>query len=75
MYTLIRNVGLRTGLVKEAPSLFLSMLVAESFYKFQSFTLECIAFLATWYAVSGVWAWWTQRMDALRSRTQLSRAQ
>jgi hypothetical protein len=23
--------------------------VAELFYKFHSFTLECLAFLATWY--------------------------
>lgn len=74
MYTLIRNIGLRAGIVKEAPSLFLSMLVAEGFYKFQSFTLECLAFLATWYAVSSVWAWWTQRMSPLRQRMQLPRA-
>lgn len=74
MYTLIRNVGLRTGVLKEAPSLLLSMLVAESFYKFHSFTLECIAFLGTWYAVSGICTWWAQGIDALRRRGQLSRA-
>ncbi len=28
--------------------------VAETFYRFHSFTLECLAFLATWYGVS--WA-------------------
>ncbi|MGH7963326.1 MAG: hypothetical protein ACRERD_16145 [Candidatus Binatia bacterium] len=74
MYTLIRNVGLRTGMLKEAPSLFLSMLIAEGFFKFHSFTLECIAFLVTWYAVSGLCAWWAQRIGPLRQRPQLSKA-
>ena len=52
MYTLLHNVGLRKGLLAEAPSLTLSILFAELFYKFHSFTLECVAFLATWYVVS-----------------------
>jgi hypothetical protein len=30
------------------PGLVLSFLIAEFFYKFHSFTLECLAFLATW---------------------------
>ena len=52
MYTLLRNVGFRKGLMVEGPSLAASMIVAELFYKFHSFTLECGAFLATWLAVS-----------------------
>lgn len=52
MYTLVRHAGLRRELTAEATSLFLSMLAAELFYKFHSFTLECAAFLATWFAVS-----------------------
>lgn len=52
MYTLIRQAGLRQSLVHEAPSLTASMIVAELFYKFHSFTLECAAFLATWVVVS-----------------------
>jgi hypothetical protein len=52
MYTLIRHAGLRGALTAEAPTLFLSMLTAELFYKFHSFTLECTAFLATWFAAS-----------------------
>jgi len=31
-----------------------SFVIAEVFYKFHSFTLECAAFLVTWYALS--WA-------------------
>jgi len=56
MYTLLHNVGLRKGLLAEAPSLILSILVAELFYKFHSFTFECVAFLVTWYAVSRAFA-------------------
>ena len=52
MYTLLRSVGLREGLVSEAPALAISIVVAEAFYKFHSFTLECVTFLATWVAVS-----------------------
>lgn len=54
MYTLIRHAGLRQSLQHEAPSLGLSMIVAELFYKFHSFTLECGAFLVTWFVVSWV---------------------
>jgi hypothetical protein len=56
MYTLLCNVGLRRGLVDEAPSLALSLVLAELFYKFGSFTRECVAFLVTWYAISYVMA-------------------
>lgn len=52
MYALLRRVGIREGVLIEAPSLALSLIVAEFFYKFHSFTLECLAFLATWLAVS-----------------------
>jgi hypothetical protein len=33
------------------PALAASMIIAELFYKFHSFTLECLAFLATWYVL------------------------
>src|SRR5438067_1541025 len=52
MYTLLRSVGFRKSLIVEAPSLAVSMLVAEVYYKFHSFGLECAAFLLTWTAVS-----------------------
>ncbi len=52
MYTLIKNPELRNGLVAEAPSLAVSAVTAEIIYKFHSFTAECVAFLATWFAVS-----------------------
>jgi len=30
-----------------------AFLIAELFYKFHSFTLECAAFLATWFVLDG----------------------
>jgi len=52
MYTLMSNVGLRKGLISEGPCLLSSMLVAEAFYKFHSFSLEFLAMLATWFVLS-----------------------
>jgi hypothetical protein len=39
------------GLATQLPGLVIALSVAEFFYKFSSFTLECVAFLATWLAV------------------------
>lgn len=49
MYTLIRSSQISRLLTEQAPIIALSIVIAELFYKFHSFTLECIAFLATWY--------------------------
>jgi hypothetical protein len=49
VYTLMRLVPLRDLLLQQAPTLGISFVMAEVFYKFHSFTLECAAFLATWY--------------------------
>ena len=32
-------------------TLAIAMVIAEQLYKFHSFTLETLAFLATWYAI------------------------
>lgn len=50
MYTLLRRAG--SDKHWEFPPLAIALLIAERFYKFHSFTLECVAFLATWLAVS-----------------------
>jgi hypothetical protein len=52
MYTLIRNSGTREISLTELPSLVVAVVVAELFYKFHSFSLECLAFLATWFVLS-----------------------
>ena len=54
MYTLLRHLGLRDALYAEAPALAAAFVIAELFYKFHSFALECAAFLATWLVLSFV---------------------
>jgi hypothetical protein len=54
MYTLIRNIPLHQLLTLQAPAFLVSFVIAELFYKFHSFTLECLAFLATWFAIDAV---------------------
>lgn len=52
MYQMIRSYGLLSSLKKEAPAATTSLVIAELFFKFHSFVLECVAFLATWYVLS-----------------------
>ncbi|MDQ6904898.1 MAG: hypothetical protein M3139_18045 [Bacteroidota bacterium] len=52
MYTLFKNIPTKKILSIEFPALGVSLLMAETFYKFGSFTLECCAFLLTWYGTS-----------------------
>ncbi len=51
MYRLIKHASVREVLVEQVPEFGASLFIAELFYKFHSFTLECLAFLATWYVV------------------------
>ncbi len=52
MYTLFKNIPVKKILSIEFPALGFSLIMAEAFYKFGSFTLECGAFLLTWYGTS-----------------------
>jgi hypothetical protein len=51
MYTLARSIPTRQLLLEQLPALAASLVIAENFYKFGSFTLECLAFLGTWFAI------------------------
>jgi hypothetical protein len=53
MFTLLRLLPFRRIALEQAPTLAAAWLVAETFYKFHSFTLECAAFLVTWFAFDG----------------------
>jgi hypothetical protein len=53
MYLLTKSRGLRLAAHESLAAMF-ALFVAETFYRFHSFTLECLAFLATWYGFS--WA-------------------
>lgn len=48
MLQLLRSLRGRADVFTRLPGLFLAFAVAELFYKFHSFTLECGAFLLTW---------------------------
>ncbi len=54
MYALLHTTPFRLLLLAQAPTLLFSLLIAELFYKFHSFTLECVAFLATWYCLDAI---------------------
>ena len=51
MYTLIKRVSYSELVLEQLPVLTASLLIAELLYKFHSFILECVAFLATWYVL------------------------
>jgi hypothetical protein len=44
-------------LATQVPSVAESLVVAELFFKFHSFTLECMAFLATWFVLDITLLW------------------
>ena len=49
MIDLIRSLRQHAGYGQRIGSFIVAFATAEFFYKFHSFTLECIAFLVTWY--------------------------
>ncbi|TKB24676.1 hypothetical protein FCL47_17755 [Desulfopila sp. IMCC35006] len=51
MHKFIKSMSVREFFVEQVPAAGIAMLIAELFYKFHSFTLECLAFLATWYLI------------------------
>lgn len=49
MYQLLKLIGTNEIFLRQLPILVISFGIANFFYKFGSFGLECIAFLATWF--------------------------
>ena len=54
MYTLIKGLTVRELLTFQAPTIAMSLVVAEVFYKFGSFALEALAFLVTWLVLDAL---------------------
>jgi hypothetical protein len=52
MYSLFIGQDTSKRLARETPALGAAMILAEMFYKFGSFSLECVAFLGTWLVLS-----------------------
>ena len=56
MFELLRSSTLRQLVARQAPALVISLIIAELFYKFGSFTLECLGFLVTWFVLDATFA-------------------
>jgi hypothetical protein len=54
MYALFRLLSWRHLLAQQLSVLLAVFLVVETFYKFESFMLECPAFLVTWLVLDAV---------------------
>jgi hypothetical protein len=51
MYTLLSSLSLKRIGLEQLPAIAIAWVIAELLYKFHSFTLECLAFLATWFVI------------------------
>jgi hypothetical protein len=51
MFRLLTSISSGELFKRQLPVFLVAFVVAEMFYKFHSFTLECGAFLATWFAL------------------------
>lgn len=54
MYQMMKSLGVKAAVRQELPAGLVAFLIAEFFYKFHSFALETLAFLATWWLLSWV---------------------
>lgn len=54
MYTLLHLLPARRLASEQVPALALAWIIAELFFKFHSFSLECAAFLATWFVLDAL---------------------
>lgn len=55
MYQMLRGRSLKALSIDALPPLVAAFLLAEIFYKWHSFTLECLGFLATWFVLDLAW--------------------
>lgn len=54
MRQMMKANGVWRTLKQESAPVLLALIIAEVFFKFHSFTLECVAFLATWFVLSWI---------------------
>ena len=52
MYHAVKSQKIKKLSAIEGPSLFIAIVIANTFYKFGSFLIELLAFLPTWFVVS-----------------------
>ncbi len=54
MFRLFTSISTGELFKRQVPVFLSAFVLAELFYKFHSFTLECSAFLATWFVLDAV---------------------
>jgi len=54
MFQFVRVLTRQQLFARQVPALAASVAIAEVSYKLHSFTLECLAFLATWFVVDAL---------------------
>ena len=54
VFTSSRSLGFQVAAKQEAVPFLIAFGIAEFFLEFDSFALECLAFLATWFVLSFV---------------------
>ena len=54
MFQLVRKLPIPQLIIRQLPTFLAALLIAEMFYKFHSFTLECAAFLVTWFVLDAI---------------------
>lgn len=51
MYSLIKKNGLRSILERESFLFVIALMIAQVYFKWGSFALELVGFIATWYVL------------------------
>jgi hypothetical protein len=69
MYQLLQGRSIRSLSIDALPPLALAFILAELFYKWHSFTLECAGFLATWFVIDFAWTKALRRLRAGEATT------
>lgn len=68
MYTMFRNQSFGALLGTHLPPFLIAFITVELFFKWKSFALECLGFLALWFALdaaySGIRSLWRKREAA-----------
>jgi hypothetical protein len=67
MYQLLQGRSFKAISTEALPPLAVALLIAELFFKWHSFTLECAGFLTTWFLLDWAWAKVPPRFPVQRS--------
>ncbi len=64
MIDLLRALRTRSAYGRRLVAFVPALILADLFYKFHSFTLECVAFLATWLVFDFIAEWMTRLLGS-----------